>query len=106
VNLTDDANNRRDAVYESSREAVKICREFREFREKFVHVCMLWVSENIGAADIASRIVLSITVPNPLRIQPVDFVECLPELARLVDINLASLLSIRLSKFFANLVRF
>ncbi len=35
-----------------------------------------------------------------------DFVECLPELACLVDINLASLLSISLSKFFANLVCF
>jgi hypothetical protein len=39
VNLTDDANNRRDVVYESSSEAVKIYCEFREFREKCVYVC-------------------------------------------------------------------
>jgi hypothetical protein len=56
VNLTDDANNRRDAVYESSSEAVKIYRvfrEFREFREKCVYVCMLWVCQNIGASEIS-----------------------------------------------------
>lgn len=39
---------------------------------------------------------------DPIWIEPADFLECLPKLRGLIDINLASLLSICLSELFAN----
>jgi len=53
--------------------------------------------------DDATNIIPSDKLRNPFRVQPSNLVKCLPQLAGLVDINLASLLSIRLSEFLANL---
>src|ERR1700710_3045074 len=39
---------------------------------------------------------------NPIRIEPSNLLECLPELASFVDINLASLLGVCLPKLFAD----
>jgi hypothetical protein len=50
----------------------------------------------------ATNIISSDELRNPFRVQPSNLVKCLPELASLIDINLAGLLGIRLSKFLAN----
>ena len=85
--------------YETSREAVK------EIVNFVVSSCMRSgrrprTSHQI---DDATNIISSDELRNPFRIQPSNLVKCLPELASLIDINLASLLGIRLSKFLTNL---
>ena len=56
--------------------------------------------------DGATNFVPSEVLHDPLGIQPSNLIKCLPELAGFIDINLASLLGICLSKFLANLVSF
>ena len=99
---SDDANDRRNAINGSSRIQVRKVVNF----VSLISVALWYPSdskiqpteETISCGGVNPLQVF----PDPFGIKPSNFVECRPKLAGLIDINLASLLSIGLPELFVD----
>lgn len=94
----------RKAVAMQSRDDVAVMKRCRQFRSCIVYVCFKTPCKG-QPMSCPECCCLKIFL-DPLLIQPADLVECLPQLACLVDVNLAGLLGVGLSELLANSISF